>query len=61
MFCLWLLIWYSKLWIRPLPKGKNKKVVELMKDELGGKVMKEFVRLRAKASSYLIDDGSEDK
>ena len=32
-----------------------------MKDELGGKVMKEFVRLRAKAYSYLIDDGSEDK
>ena len=21
---------------RPLPKGKNKKVIELMKDELGG-------------------------
>ena len=27
-----------------------------MKDELGGKVMKEFVRLRAKAYSYLIDE-----
>ena len=24
---------------RPLPKGKNKKVIALMKDELGGKIM----------------------
>ena len=24
---------------RPLWKGKNKKVIELMKDELGGKIM----------------------
>ena len=32
-----------------------------MKDELVGKIMKKFVRLRAKAYSYLIDDGSEDK
>ena len=34
-------------WDRPLPKGKNKKSTELMKDELGGKIMIKFVRLGA--------------
>ena len=46
---------------RPLPMGKNKKVIGLMKDELGEKVITEFVTLRAKTYSYLTDDGKEDK
>ena len=39
----------------------GRKVIELRKDELGGKAMTEFVGLRAKTYSYLIDDGREDK
>ena len=39
---------------RPLPIGKNKKVIGLMKDELGGEIMKEFVSLWPKMYSYRV-------
>ena len=46
---------------RPLPMGNNKNVFGLMKDELGGKIIMEFVTLRPKTYSYLTDDGKEIK
>ena len=44
---------------RPLPKGKNKKMIVFMKDELGGKIMTKYAAPRAKA--YSMHDGSEVK
>ena len=46
---------------RPLPIGINKTVIGLFKDELGGNIMKEFWRIRAKTYTYLLDVNSEYK
>ena len=46
---------------RPFPKGKNKKVTELMKTELEGKVMTKLAALRPKTYLYLMNDGKNDK
>ena len=44
-----------------LPKGKNEKVIGLVKDELGGQTMKEVVGLRAKAYSFLKENNDKNK
>ena len=46
---------------RTLPTRKYKKVIGLMKDELGGNIMTEFAVLRRKIYSYLMDGGKSDK
>ena len=46
---------------RPLPTGVNKKVIGLMKDELGGDIITEFVALRPEAYSYITNDFIEIK
>ena len=52
---------YDKNDKRPLPIGKNKKVLGRFKDELGGKIMDETAMLRAKAYAYITEDGSVHK
>ena len=51
----------SALARRQLPIGKNKKVIGLMKEELGGEIITEFTALRPKTYSYLTDNDKIDK
>ena len=52
---------YHKNDKRPLPIGMNKRVYVFFKDELGEKIMKEFVALRGKTYAYWTDDDDEKK
>ena len=57
--------WYDTSGYTPdfphLPVGKNKKVLGVFKDECGGKIMTEFVALRANCYSFLVEDGKNEK
>ena len=46
---------------RLLPEGKNKKVIRSMKEELGGKIIKEFVAFRGQTHTYLTGDNDVDE
>ena len=46
---------------RLLPFGQNKKVIGLMKDELGGGIMREFITLRPKMYAYKVGNSESKK
>ena len=48
-------------WIDHYQEEKMEKVIGLMKDELGRKIMTKSTGLKVKPYNYLIDDGNEDK
>ena len=52
---------YSEYDDRTLLRGMNKKEIRFFKDELGRKIMKEFLAFRPKTYSYLINYDSEHK
>ena len=52
---------YPKVHPSGIPTGCNKKVLGMMKDECGGKLMSEFIGLRAKLYAYRMYEGKEEK
>ena len=52
---------YDKDDNRPLPIGKNKKVIGKFKDELSGKIMTENCNARAMPYAFVYDNNKEKK